>query len=136
MLSDHLRKPIWYDEEVLVKTGQHERSYLEMLEGHVHNHILPDMEFSKLRCCSLGTPDVQQFFNRLITRVSAKLAKKIRVTVSQIFVFGTQNGWISSNPAREARITVKKRPDAGQEAPFVLPGKHALRALLEGATTV
>ena len=132
---ESLAKAYLVHEELLVKTSQHERSYLEMLEGHVHNHILPDKEFSKLRCCSLGTPDVQQFFNRLITRVSAKLAKKIRVTVSQIFVFGTQNGWISSNPAREARITVKKRPDAGHEASFVLPGKNALRALLEGAKT-
>jgi integrase len=130
-----LAKAYLVHEEMLVKTGQHERSYLEMLEGHVRNHILPDMEFSKLRCCSLGTPDVQQFFNRLITRVSAKLAKKIRVTVSQIFVFGTQNGWISSNPAREARVAVKRRPDPGQEAPFVLPGKNVLRALLEGAKT-
>lgn len=128
-----LAKAYLAHEETLVETGQHERSYLEMLEGHVRNHILPDKEFSKLRCCSLGTPDVQQFLNRLITRVSAKLAMKIRITTSQIFVFGAQNGYISGNPGREARVTVKKRPKAGEESHFVLPGKNALRVLLEGA---
>jgi len=128
-----LAKAYLAHEETLVETGQHERSYLEMLEGHVRNHILPDNEFSKLRCCSLGTPDVQQFLNRLITRVSAKLAMKIRITISQIFVFGAQNGYISGHPGREARVTVKNRPKAGEESHFVLPGKNALHVLLEGA---
>jgi integrase len=122
-------------EQTLVDTGEHERSYFEMLRGHVNNHILVDSEFSNLRCCSIGTPEVQLYFNRLITRVPAKSAVKIRTTLSQIFKFGTQTGFVSANPVRDAAIKRKRRPDAGKEAPFVLPEKNALRDLLSGAET-
>jgi integrase len=44
-------------------------------------------------------------------------------------------GYVQSNPAREAKLKTKKRPDAGEAEPFVLPGKNALRALIEGAKT-
>jgi integrase len=96
---------------------------------------LSDAEFSDLRCSSIGTPEVQLFLNRLIGRISAKAAVKIRTTLAQIFKFGTQVGYVGSNPVRDAEIKRKKRPDAGQEASFVLPGKNALRVLVEGAAT-
>ena len=120
-------------QQTLVDTGQRERSYLMMLKGHVNKHILPDKEFSDLRCCSISTPEVQLFCNRLIGRVSAKMAVKVRTTLSQIFKFGTQVGYVGSNPVRDSEIKRNKRPDAGQELPFVLPGKDALRTLVEGA---
>lgn len=120
-------------ERVLVDTGQHEKTYLKMLEGHVNNHILADKEFADLRCCSIGTPECQQFFDRLIGRVSAKMAVKVRTTVSQIFGYGARTGFVGSNPTRDARITVKKRPESGAEASFELPSKDQLRSLLAGA---
>lgn len=122
-------------EEMLVKKGDHERSYLAMLKGHINNHILSDREFSDLRCCSIGTQEVQLYLNRMIARVSAKSASKIRITLSQILGFGARTGFMSSNPSRDAKIAKKKRPEAGIEAPFILPKKNALRALLEGART-
>lgn len=121
--------------ETLVATGQRERSYLVMLEGHINNHILPDKEFSGLRCCSIGTPEVQLFCNRLIARVSVKLAIKVRTTLSQIFKFGSQVGYVGANPVRDSEIKRTSRPEAGREAKFVLPGKNALRTLVEGAKT-
>lgn len=117
----------------LVATGQRERSYLTMLDGHIHGHILPDAEFSNQRCCSIGTPEVQQLCNRLISKVSTKLAVKIRTTLSQIFKYGTQVGYVGSNPVRESQIKQKARPAAGESAPFELPPQAALRALVEGA---
>ncbi|MES2294588.1 MAG: tyrosine-type recombinase/integrase [Pseudomonadota bacterium] len=120
-------------QQTLVDTGQRERSYIAMLKGHVNNHILPDKEFSELRCCSIGTPEVQLFCNRLIGRMSAKAAVKVRTTLSQIFKFGSQVGYVGTNPVRDSEIKRKSRPDAGQQDPFILPGKNALRALVEGA---
>jgi integrase len=67
--------------------------------------------------------------------MAAKSAAKIRTTLSQIFKFGTQTGFMTFNPVREATIKQKRRPDAGTDAGFVLPGKNALRALLDGAAT-
>jgi integrase len=121
--------------ETLVATGQRERSYLAMLQGHVNVHILPDKEFSDLRCCNIGTPECQQFLNRLILKVSAKLAVKIRTTLSQIFKHGSRTGFVGTNPVRDTEIKIKRRPEAGEGAPFVLPSKNALRALMEGART-
>ncbi len=121
--------------ESLVATGERERSYLDMLKGHVNNHLLADKEFSELRCCSIGTPEVQQLLNRLIGKVSAKMAVKIRTTLSQIFKHGARVGFVGTNPVRDSEIKRKTRPDAGQSASFVLPTKNALRALIEGART-
>jgi integrase len=122
-------------QETLVESGERERSYLDMLKGHVHGHILSDSEIADTRCCSIGTPEVQLYLNRLIGRISAKAAAKIRVTLSQIFKFGTQVGYVGTNPVRDAEIKRKKRPDAGAEAAFVLPSKAALRALVAGAAS-
>jgi integrase len=108
---------------------------MAMLSNHIRNHILADSEFSDLRCSSIGTPEVQLFLNRLIGRMTAKAAVKIRTTMAQIFKFGTQVGYIAMNPVRDAEIKQKKRPDAGEEASFELPGKNALRVLIEGAKT-
>jgi integrase len=119
----------------LVDAGQRERSYLTMLKGHIDGHILTDTEFADLRCSSTGTPEVQLFLNRLITKVSIKLAVKIRTTLSQTFKHGSQVGFVGANPVRDTEIKQKRRPDAGEAAPFVLPGKNALRALVEGAKT-
>jgi integrase len=121
--------------ETLVATGQRERSYLAMLQGHVNVHLLPDKEFSDLRCCNIGTPECQQFLNRLILKVSAKLAVKVRTTLSQIFKHGSRTGFVGANPVRDTEIKIKRRPEAGEDAPFVLPGKTALRALVDGAGT-
>lgn len=122
-------------EQTLVDTGEHERSYLEMLKGHVNNHILTDTEFADLRCCAIGTPEVQLYFNRLIARIPAKSATKVRTTLSQIFKFGARVGFVGLNPVRDAVIKRKKRPDAGEEASFVLPAKNALRTLQDGAAS-
>jgi integrase len=119
--------------QTLVDAGERERSYLVMLKGHIDGHILTDAEFAHLRCCSIGTPEAQLFLNRLVTRVSAKLATKIRTTLSQVFKHGTQVGFVGANPVRDTTIKQKRRPAAGEEAPFVLPGKNALRTLVEGA---
>lgn len=121
--------------EALVAAGDRERSYLAMLKGHVNNHILTDGEFSELRCSSIGTPEAQLFLNRLVLKMSAKAAVKIRTTLSQICKHGTRVGFLGSNPVRDTEIKRKRRPEAGQEAPFTLPSKAALRALVEGAQT-
>ena len=121
--------------ESLVDSGQRERTYLVMLKGHINNHVLTDKEFADLRCCSIGTPEVQLFCNRLVARISAKSAAKVRVTLSQVFKFGTQVGYAGTNPVRDSEIKRKKRPDAGQEASFTLPRKDALRRLVAGAKT-
>lgn len=120
-------------QQTLVDTGQRERSYLEMLRLHVHRHILPDREFSETRCSSIGTPEVQQFLNRLITRINVQSAVKVRTTLSQVFRYGTQTGFAGSNPVRDAEIRRKRRPDAGEIAAFALPTKAQLKDLLEGA---
>ena len=122
-------------QQKLVDAGERERSYLMMLKGHINNYILTDNEFSDMRCCSIGTPEVQLFLNRLIGRISAKAAVKVRTTLSQIFKFGTQVGYVGTNPVRDSEIKRKKRPDAGQEEQFTLPGKNALRTLVERAKT-
>jgi integrase len=121
--------------ESLVKAGDRERSYLEYLEGHINGHILPDAEFSGTRCCNIGTPEVQLFLNRLIGKVSSSLAVKIRTTLSQVFKYGARVGYVPSNPVRDAETKRKRRPEAGEAEPFVLPGKNSLRALLDGAGT-
>ena len=76
----------------LVTAGDRERSYIAMLQGHINNHILPDKEFSQTRCCSIGTPEVQLFLNRLVQKIPAKRAGKVRTTLSQIFKYGSTGG--------------------------------------------
>lgn len=122
-------------QKTLVDTGQRERSYFEMLRLHINRHILPDKEFSATRCSSIGTPEVQQFLNRLIVRINVQSAVKVRTTLSQVFRYGTQTGYAGSNPVRDAEIKRKRRPDAGETSAFTLPGKDQLKALLDGATT-
>jgi hypothetical protein len=122
-------------QETLVSTGARERSYIDMLKGHINRHTLLDTEFSDLRCAAVGTPEVQLYLNRLIGRMTTESAKKIRVTLSQIFKFGTQVGFVGTNPVRDAEIKQRNRPDAGAESDFVLPSKTSLRALLDGAAT-
>jgi integrase len=121
--------------EALVKNGTRERSYLAMLRSHIDNHILTDREFSGGRCCSIGTPEVQLFLNRMIGRISSKSAVKVRTTLAQVFKFGTQVGYAAANPVRDAEIQRKRRPDAGEEAPFSLPSKAELKALIDGAVS-
>jgi integrase len=122
-------------QQTLVDLGQRERSYLDMLRGHVNGHILTDSEFATLRCCLISTPEVQLFLNRLITKTSIKSAVKIRGTLSQIFKHGTQVGFVATNCVRDAEIKRKRRPTAGEETPFTLPSKAELKALIDGAGT-
>jgi integrase len=121
--------------EGLVAQGERERSYVAMLKGHIDNHILTDGAFATLRCSAAGTPECQQFFDRLSARIGAKSALKIRTTVAQMFKYGARHSYVSANPVRETEIARKRRPDAGRRAPFVLPAKADLKALLKGAAT-
>lgn len=119
-----------------VDAGQREHSTVRQLRQHFKLHILPDAEFSGLKCGDIGTPEVQLFLDRLYARegVSPSMASKVRVTLSQMFSFGVRRGYASSNPVRETEITITSRPDVDEEAePFVLPSKDDLRALMKAA---
>ena len=121
--------------QLLVDAGERERSYIDMLRGHINNHILTDTELAGTRCASLGTPECQLFLNRLIVRIGSKPAAKVRTTLSQIFKYGTQVGYVAANPVRDAEVKRKRRPEAGHEAPFILPTKAVLKALINGAAS-
>jgi Site-specific recombinase XerD len=119
--------------EMLVGQGELERSYLDMLRNHVNNHILSDVELAGTKCSSLGTPEIQLYLNRLISRIGAKSAAKIRTTLSQLCKHGSRTGFLATNPTRDAEVKRNRRPEAGKEAPFTLPSKKDLKALLDGA---
>jgi hypothetical protein len=69
----------------LVEIGERERSTFAQLRQHIKLHILTDAEFAKLTCNLIGTPEVQMFLDRLMSRVSPKMATKVRTTMSQMF---------------------------------------------------
>ncbi len=106
--------------ESLVEAGQRERSYLSMIKGHINGHILPDKELSGLRCCSIGTPEVQLFCNRLIAKVSVKQAIKIRThVVADIQV--REPGRLCRGPTRCATRRSSARP--GRRWPGAIPSR-------------
>lgn len=119
--------------DTLVQAGERERAYYDSLKGQVNRYILADAEFADLRCCNIGTPEVQLFFNRLVAKISAQYTVRVRGTLSQIFKFGTQTGYASSNPVRDTEVKRKSRPEI--EAPFTLPTKAQLKDLVAGAKT-
>lgn len=121
-----------------VDAGQREHSTVRQLRQHVNRHILPDSEFSALKCGDIGTPEVQLFLDRLYARegVSPSMTSKVRVTLSQMFSFGVRRGFAASNPVRETEVIVTSRPDIDEEAvTFVLPPKGDLRLLKQAALT-
>ena len=119
-----------------VDAGQREHSTVRQLRQHVNLHIMPDVEFSSLKCGEIGTPEVQLFLDRMYARegVSPIMTSKVRVTLSQMFSFGARRGFAASNPVRDTKVTVTSRPEIDEEAaPFVLPPKDDLRRLKQAA---
>jgi integrase len=119
--------------EKLVKSGERERSTLRQLKEHINLHILTDSEFAALKCSAIDTPAVQLFLDRLIDRVSPKMATKVRGTLSRVFAHGGRRGFVVNNPVASSKLERRTRPDAGEAEHFVLPPKVDLRALLKAA---
>ncbi len=116
--------------EKVVENGERERSTLRQIRQHVNLHILTDLEFARLKCGDIDTPAVQLFLDRLIERVSPKMASKVRGTLSRIFAHGTRRGFVAANPVISSKLERRKRPDAGEAEHFILPPKEDLRTLL------
>ncbi|MGB8365240.1 MAG: site-specific integrase [Rhizomicrobium sp.] len=119
--------------EKLVEKGERERSTLRQLRQHINLHILTDAEFTKLKCSEIDTPAAQMFLDRLIERVSPKMATKVRGTLSRIFAHGARRGFVVGNPIASSKLERRTRPDAGEAEHFVLPPKDDLRDLLKTA---
>jgi integrase len=73
------------------------------------------------------------FLDRLIDRVSPKMATKVRGTLSRVFAHGGRRGFVISNPVASSKLERRTRPDAGEAEHFVLPPRDDLRGLLETA---
>jgi integrase len=124
------------DYEAAVKAKHREETTVRQLRQHINLHILPDTDFSALRCGDIGTPEVQCFLDRLYARgaVSPSMTSKVRTTLSQVFSFGARRGYCSANPARESKVTLSASPEAGEEGEdFILPPKDDLRRLHNAA---
>jgi integrase len=119
--------------EKVVEKGERERSTLRQLKQHIDLHILTDVEFAKLKCSDIDTPSVQLFLDRLIERVSPKMATKVRGTLSRVFAHGARRGFVVGNPVASTRLERRSRPDAGEAEHFILPSKNDLRTLLATA---
>ena len=119
--------------EHLVEVGEREQSSLRQLRQHIDLHILPDAEFSGLKCGHIDTVVIQLFLDRLSRRVSPKMATKVRGTLSRVFNHGARRGFVSSNPITASKIERRKRPDAGQDLQFYLPPRADLKKLLDTA---
>jgi len=119
--------------EHLVEVGEREQSSLRQLRQHIDLHILPDAEFSGLKCGHIDTVVIQLFLDRLSRRVSPKMATKVRGTLSRVFNHGARRGFVSSNPVTASKIERRKRPDAGQDLQFYLPPRADLKKLLDTA---
>jgi integrase len=124
------------DFENTVKAKHREESTLLQLRQHINQHVMTDSEFSSLKCDEIGTPEVQRFLDRLYSRVSPVMTSKVRTTLSQVFSFGSRRGFVASNPARDSKVTLTSRPEAGADGEkFVLPPKDDLRKLLKAVQT-
>jgi site-specific recombinase XerD len=121
--------------EKIVENGERERSTLRQLRQHINLHILIDREFSSLKCGQIDTPAVQLFLDRLIERVSPKMATKVRGTLSRLFAHGARRGFVAGNPVSSSKLERRTRPDAGEPEHFILPPKADLRTLLATART-
>jgi len=119
--------------EKVVENGERERSTLRQLKQHINLHILTDTEFAAFGCGDIDTPVVQLFLDRLIERVSPKMAVKVRGTLSRVFAHGARRGFVTSNPVVSTKLERRVRPDASKAEHFVLPSKDQLRALLKTA---
>jgi len=128
-LTDHF---LHYFEK-LVEQKQREATTLRQLRQHINNHILTDKQIAGMKCGDIDTVFVQLFFDRLIDRVSAKMAVKVRGTLSRVFDHGTRRGFVTSNPVSGSKIEFTSRPDAGTEEHFYLPPKADLKGLLKTA---
>jgi len=119
--------------ETLVEKKQREASTLRQLQQHINLHILRDKNFAVLKCGAVDTVAVQLFFDRLIKRVSIKLAMKIRGTLYRMFDHGKRRGFVNGNPVAGSKIEITSRPEEGSEEHFYLPPKPDLKGLLATA---
>ncbi len=120
--------------EGVVAVGKREGSTLKQLREHLSVHIMPDTEFSGRRCSEISSEIVQLFLDRLQLRVSQAMAVKVRATVSQVLGYGAGRGFLTFNPAREAKLVTSNRPEIEDTVePFALPSKVELNRLLASA---
>jgi integrase len=119
--------------EKLVEQKQREATTLRQLRQHINNHILTDKQIAGTKCGDIDTVFVQLFFDRLIGRVSSKMAIKVRGTLSRVFDHGTRRGFVTSNPVAGSKIEFTSRPKAGTEEHFYFPPKADLKGLLRTA---
>jgi len=119
--------------EDLVGLGKREASTVTQLRQHINLHILPDTEFSKLKCGDIGTQEAQEFLDRLVLKVSAAMATKVRATLSQVFAYGARRGFTASNPMANTKLEASSRPDIDAELHISLPEEPSLKALLKTA---
>ena len=119
--------------EHLAKSGEREKSTLRQLQQHIDLHILTDRKLSSLKCGHIDTVVIQLFLDRLGRRVSAKMAIKVRGTLSRVFNHGARRGFVTSNPVTASKIERRNRPDAGKDLHFYLPPRSDLTALLDAA---
>lgn len=119
--------------ERLVEQKQREASTLRQFKQHINLHILVDKPFAAMKCGAIDTVAIQHYFDRLIERVSFKMALKVKASLSRIFDHGTRRGFVTFNPVAGSKIEFTSRPEAGADEHFVLPAKDNLKALLAAA---
>jgi len=119
--------------ERLVEQKQREASTLRQFKQHIDLHILIDQPFAAMKCGDIDTVAVQLFFDRLMARVSPKMALKVKSSLSRIFDHGTRRGFVTFNPVAGSKIEYTSRPEIGAEEHFFLPPKDGLKELLATA---
>src|ERR1700733_13162203 len=134
-LSDLTKHFLKYFEK-LVEQKQREASTLRQFKQHINLHILIDKPFGLMKCGDIDTVAVQLFFDRLMARVSPKMALKVKSSLSRIFDHGTRRGFVTFNPVNGSKIEYTSRPEMGAEEHFVLPPKDGLKVLLAAAKRI
>lgn len=97
--------------ETEAAAGVIELTTYENYEVHLRLHVRSD-EIARKKLSELDTPAIQQFLRRLAARLSPPYARKIRVSLSVMLKWGVGEGYLTHNPARDAKFALAKRHKA------------------------
>jgi integrase len=106
-----------------------ERSTLRSYEGVVRLYLAPS-DIGRVKLAQLSTPMLEGWRDRLLTKVSRLLARKVLFALKSILSEAVRRGLVAQNVALLVKVDLKKRDQKKVEVGQEIPGKPDIQKLL------